>query len=151
MTMTVKMPDASTRDEPAGPVGGALETADMVRRSVDEAEAAFERASEVAHSSVQVFDAAASALKANATEVQLKAIEMAQANTNALFALARRFLAVRDPADIVHIQQRFVAEQMEDFVRQAGDIQALAVKLVSGAAKPPHDGAPKPMARTPVG
>jgi hypothetical protein len=146
-----KVPDISTCDEPAELTGVPLETADIVRRSVDHAEAAFERASEVAHSSVQVFDAAASALKANATEVQLKAIEMAQANTNALFALARRFLAVRDPTDVVRIQQRFVAEQMQNFARQTGEVQALAVKLVSGAAKPRPDGTPQPLTRTPVG
>ena len=44
----------------------------MAEKSVDQAQAAFEKAGEVAHKNVQVLDASASAFKTNAADLQLK-------------------------------------------------------------------------------
>lgn len=119
--------------------GLGMEPSDVVKSSVDQAEAAFERAGDLAHSSVQTFDAAASALKANATEMQLKAIEIAQTSTVALFTLARELLAARDPGDILALQQRFWAGQMRATIQRTAELNALALKLAGDAAKPAHD------------
>ena len=64
----------------------------MAEKSVDQAQAAFEKAGEVAHKNVQVLDASASAFKTNAADLQLKIMEIAQNNVNQAFTFARKFI-----------------------------------------------------------
>ena len=75
------------------------EMADFAQKSVDQAQAAFDKVSELAHGNVQAFDAAAGAFKARTLDLQMKAIEIAQANVNSAFGFFRRALAVRDPRE----------------------------------------------------
>src|SRR4051794_8399252 len=56
------------------------DVSEFAQKSVDQAQAAFERASEVAHGNVQTLDAAASAFKSRAADIQMKAMEIAQSN-----------------------------------------------------------------------
>lgn len=114
--------------------------AKMARRSVDQAQAAFDKANDLAHSNVQIFDAAAGAFKSNATELQLKAMEIAQVNSNAVFGLLRRLLAARRVSDLFQVQRRFASEQFVTFVRQLNELNAISLKLASDTAKPLQQG-----------
>jgi hypothetical protein len=116
------------------------DAADLARRSVDQAQEVFDKASEFAHGGVQMFDAAAGALKANVAELQMKTMEIAQANTNAVFAHVRNLLSVRDPANFASLTQDFLAAQLQTAVRQASDLNELAMKFASETAKPVQDG-----------
>lgn len=118
----------------------AQSAAEIARQSVDQAQAAFEKASDMAHDGVQMFDAAAGALKTNAAEFQLKAMEIAQANTNAMFQHVRNLLSLGGPAEIVPLTQTFLSDQMQAFVRQTAEINDLAAKLAAETAKPVHEG-----------
>ena len=77
----------------------ADQVANFAQKTVDQAQAAFEKVSEVAHSNVQILDEAANAYKNRLTDIQLKTMEFAQLNLNAGFAFARKFVAVRDPSE----------------------------------------------------
>ena len=66
------------------------EVASFAQKTVDQAQAAFEKVSEVAHSNVQLMDDAANAYKNRVTDIQLKTMEFAQLNLNAGFAFARK-------------------------------------------------------------
>lgn len=136
MTVTKKTAVQATKEAAETP--RQMEAA--ASATVDQAQAAFDKASDLAHDNIQVFDAAASALKTNATELQLKAMEIAQANTEAWFDLARRLLAAGQPAEVVRINQSFVSERAYAFLRQAGELNAMTLKLASEAAKPVHEG-----------
>ena len=112
------------------------EVSNMALKSVDQAQAAFEKASEVAHSNVQMFDAAANAYKNRVTDIQLKTMEFAQLNVNAGFAFARKFFAVKQPADMFSLQQTFMKEQAETLHRQMAELNELSVTLAKEAVKP---------------
>ena len=111
----------------------------MAQKSVDQAQAAFEKASEIAHSNVQLFDAAANATKNRFNDLQLKAIEFTQANLNASFAFTRKLFAVKEPMEVFSLQQAFLKEQAEAAQRQAAELNELTVALAKEAVKPMQD------------
>jgi len=132
MQMTAEIPQSFPES--------AQSAADIARQSVDQAQAAFDKASDMAHDGVQMFDAAAGVLKSNAAEFQLKAMEIAQANTNAMFQHVRNLLSVSEPGEVMPLTQTFLSDQLQAFMRQTAEINDLAVKLASETAKPMHEG-----------
>ena len=115
------------------------EMATLAQKSVDQAQAAFEKVSEVAHSNVQMLDAAANAYKNRFTDIQLKGMEFAQLNVNAGFAFARKLFAVKEPTEAFTLQQAFMKEQAEALQRQATEMNELTVTLAKEAIKPVQD------------
>jgi phasin len=113
-----------------------VQVASFAQKTVDQAQAAFEKVSEVAHSNVQLFDEAANAYKNRVTDIQLKTMEFAQLNLNAGFAFARKFVAVRDPSEVMTLQQTFFKEQAETLQRQAAELSELSVTLAKESMKP---------------
>lgn len=108
----------------------------MAQKTVDQAQAAFEKAGEIAHGNVQLFDAAASATKNRFNDIQLKAIEFTQANINASFAFTRKLFAVKEPAGFFSLQQDFAREQSAALQRQASELNQLTMALAKEAVKP---------------
>ncbi|NJM29192.1 MAG: hypothetical protein HC855_02845 [Rhizobiales bacterium] len=125
--------------KPEGQVGGeeALENAaNIARRSVDQAQAAFEKASEVAHENVQVLDAAAVAYKTRFADLQMKAMENTQANMGAAFEFTRKLFAVKEPAAAFQLQQDFARDQFALFQKQFTEINNLSLALAKDTMKP---------------
>ena len=114
----------------------ANQVASFAQKTVDQAQAAFEKVSEVAHDNVQIMDAAANAYKNRLTDIQLKTMEFAQLNMNAGFAFARKFFAVRDPSEAVTLQQAFLKDQAETLQRQAAELGELSMALAKDSLKP---------------
>ena len=108
----------------------------FAQKSVDQAQAAFEKVSEVAHGNVQMLDAAANAYKNRVTDIQLKTMEFAQLNVNAGFAFARKFFAVKEPAEVFTLQQTFLKEQAETMQRQTAELSELSMTLAKESLKP---------------
>jgi hypothetical protein len=124
----------------AGAVEVPTEVTDFAQKSVDQAQAAFERASDFAHSNMQHFDAAASAFKARAADIQLKAMEIAQINMNSAFTFVRKAFAVKDPTELASLHQEFARGQFAAFSRQASELNELTVLLAQETVKPVQDG-----------
>lgn len=108
----------------------------FAQKSLDQAQASFEKVSEVAHGNVQLIDAAANAYKNRVTDIQLKSMEFVQLNINSGFAFARKFFAVRDPSEALNLQQTFIKEQAETMQRQAAELSELSVALAKESLKP---------------
>ena len=66
----------------------------FAQKTLDQAQGAFEKVSEVAHGNVQLFDAAANAYKNRVTDIQLKSMEFVQLNINSGFAFARKLFEI---------------------------------------------------------
>ena len=111
----------------------------MAQKTVDQAQAAFEKAGEIAHGNVQLFDAAANAYKNRFNDLQLKTIEFTQANLNAGFGFARKLFTVKEPAGFFSLQQDFAREQVETLQRQATELNQLTVALAKEAVQPVRD------------
>ncbi len=110
------------------------------QKSVDQAQAAFEKANDMAHSNAQVFDAAANAYKFRFADIQMKAMEITQINLNAGFAFARKLFSVKEPAEFFALQQDFVAEQGKALQRQATELGELNMALAKETLKPVQEG-----------
>ena len=116
------------------------EVAQFAQKSVDQAQAAFDKASDLAHSNMQYFDAAAGAFKARAADIQLKAMEIAQINMNSAFTFVRKAFAVKDPTEFASLHQEFARDQFTAFSRQASELNELTVLLAQETVKPVQDG-----------
>lgn len=112
------------------------EVADFAQKSVDQAQAAFDKASDLAHSNMQYVDAVAGAFKARAADIQLKAMEIAQINMNSAFTYMRKAFAVKDPSEFVTLNQDFARDQFATYSRQATELNELAVLLAQETVKP---------------
>lgn len=69
-------------------------------------------------------------------EVQLKALDAAQSNTEATFDLFRKLLTVTSVADAVQLQTTFARERFEALVDYSKDVQTTFGKVGEEAAKP---------------
>lgn len=114
----------------------AHQVANFAQKTVDEAQAAFEKVSEMAHGNVQLMDAAANACKNRMTDIQLKAMEFAQLNVNSGFAFVRKCLSLRDPSAAMALHHDFFKAQAEAMQRQAGELNELSVALAKESLKP---------------
>ena len=110
------------------------------QKSVDQAQVAFEKANDMAHSNAQVFDAAANAYKFRFADIQMKAMEITQINLNAGFAFARKLFAVKEPAEFFALQQDFAREQTQALQRQATELGELNMALAKETLKPVQEG-----------
>jgi phasin len=119
------------------------EVSAFAQKSVDQAQAAFEKVNEIAHSNVQMFDAAANAYKNRFTDIQLKAMEFAQLNVNAGFAFARKLFSSKEPTEFFSLQQSFLKEQAETLQRQATELNELSVALAKESLKPVQESVTK--------
>jgi hypothetical protein len=133
MSKKLKVVDTAAVEVPA-------EVADFAQKSVDQAQAAFDKASDLAHSNMQYFDAAAGAFKARAADIQLKTMEIAQINMNSAFTFVRKAFAAKDPTEFATLHQDFVRDQFASFSRQASELNELAVLLTQETVKPMQDG-----------
>ena len=140
--MTTELNDAATKM--TGQV--ADQVASFAQKTVDQAQAAFEKVSEVAHGNVQLMDAAANAYKNRVTDIQLKSMEFVQLNINSGFAFARKLFAVRDPSEAVNLQQSFLKDQAETLQRQATELSELSVALAKESMKPVQESMTKSFA-----
>lgn len=112
----------------------------FAQKSVDQAQAAFEKANEFAHSNVQLLDAATSAYKSRFADLQMRAMEIAQINMNSGFAFARKLFAAKEIGEVLNLQQDFVREQSEVLRGQASELNELTVALAKETFKPVQDG-----------
>jgi hypothetical protein len=122
------------------PVKVPAEVADFAQKSVDQAQAAFDKASDLAHSNMQYFDAAAGAFKARSADIQLKTMEFAQVNMNSAFTFVRRAFAAKGPGEFANLHQDFVRDQFAVFSRQASELNELAVRLTQETVRPVQEG-----------
>lgn len=110
------------------------------QESVDKAQAAFEKASDVAHSNMQAFDATAGAFKSRTLDFQMKAMEIAQINLNSGFAFLRKVWSVQDPSEFMSLNQNFVRDQFSVISKQVGELNELSLNLVKETTKPVQEG-----------
>jgi len=112
------------------------EALEFAQKSVDQAQVAFEKATDVAQDNVQVFEAVASAYKSGVVDFQKKAMEFTQKNMEQAFAFSRKLFSTKEFGEVVSLQQSFVKDQAEAFKTQAGELNEIAVRLSSETTKP---------------
>lgn len=112
------------------------EVTEFAQKSVDQAQAALDKAGDLAHSNMQYVDAVAGAFKARSADIQLKAMEIAQINMNSALTYMRKAFAVKDPSEFVTLNQEFARDQFAAYTQQAGELNELSLRLAQETVKP---------------
>ena len=73
------------------------------------------------------------------TDMNLKLIDQAQANTDRVFAFAKEVAGVKTVSEAVELQTKFVREQFEAFASQAREMQETAQRLATETSGPMKD------------
>ncbi len=72
----------------------------------------------------------------NMRDYSLKMIDMAQANANAVFELARQLASAKAPSDITELWTSHAKKQFETLTEQTKELSALGQKIAGESAEP---------------
>jgi hypothetical protein len=89
-------------------------------------------AKQSAHAAEESYSAATEGLR----DMQLKLIDMAQANMNAMFEFTRQILTAGGPGDVVASWTAQGRKQFETLTAQANELTALSQKIASSSTAP---------------
>ncbi len=97
---------------------------------------AVEKGRATAERSAQAFQQSYSTAVENMRDYNLRMIDMAQANAEAFFEVARRLGTVKTPSDIIELCTSHARTQFETLSEQAKELTALGQKLAGESAEP---------------
>jgi len=72
----------------------------------------------------------------NVRDLNIKMIDMAQANAEAVFEFARQLAGVKQPSDMVELWTAHAKKQFETLTEQTKELSALGQKIAGESAEP---------------
>ncbi|CTQ61918.1 MAG: phasin [Roseibium album] len=108
---------------------------DFAEKSVDQARKAFDDFMGATHKAVSNVEDSASAVQANAADVNKKALTYAEEHVNAAFKFAQELVKADNVEDMMKLQQSYLRGQMESLGEQSREFSNAATKAVQDAAK----------------
>jgi phasin len=112
---------------------------EMAEQSISTARHMYETARNAAEEATDMMEDSYEHARKSFTEMNLKLIDQAQANTDRVFAFAKEVAGVKTVSEAVELQTKFVREQFEAFAHQARELQETASKLASETTGPMKD------------
>lgn len=112
---------------------------EMAEQSIATARQMYETARNAAEEATDMMEDTYEHARKSFTEMNLKLIDQAQANTDRVFAFAKEVAGVKTVSEAVELQTKFVREQFEAFAHQARELQETAAKLASETTGPMKD------------
>lgn len=109
---------------------------EMAETSISSARQMYETARTAAEDATDMMEDTYEHARKSFTEMNLKLIDQAQANTDRVFAFAKEVAGVKTVSEAVELQTKFVREQFEAFASQARELQETATKLASETSGP---------------
>ena len=109
---------------------------EMAEQSIASARQIYETARNAAEEATDMIEDTYEHARKNFTEMNLKLIDQAQANTDRVFAFAKEVASAKTISEAVELQTKFVREQFEAFAHQAREMQETATKLASETTGP---------------
>lgn len=109
---------------------------EMAEKSISSAREMYETARNAAEEATDMMEDTYESARKSFTEMNLKLIDQAQANTDRVFAFAKEVAGVKNVSEAVELQTKFVREQFEAFASQAREMQETAAKLASETTGP---------------
>jgi hypothetical protein len=111
----------------------------LARASVDQAEAALDRVEDQTMEAMRFIDEASSAFKRAATELQLRAFQMAEENAGAALSYWRQLIGLTDVANFADLHRDFAHRQMTAALRQTLELSDLGMKVLTSLPRHPGD------------
>ena len=109
---------------------------EMAGKSISSARDFYESARNAAEEATDMMEDTYETARKSFTEMNLKMIDQAQANTDRVFAFAKEVAGVKTVSEAVELQTKFVREQFEAFASQARELQETATRLASETTGP---------------
>lgn len=112
---------------------------EMAEQSIATARQMYETARNAAEEATDMIEDTYEHARKSFTEMNLRLIDQAQANTDRVFAFAKEVAGAKTVSEAVELQTKFVREQFEAFAHQARELQETAAKLASETTGPMKD------------
>lgn len=109
---------------------------DAGRKTTQKARETIERTQEAAEETLRGAEQSYSAAFDNIRNLNVKLIDAAQANADAVCALARGIATSKTPADVLSVWTNYTQKQFEMATKQAGDLTALGQKFATETTAP---------------
>ncbi|HEX2137121.1 MAG TPA: phasin [Microvirga sp.] len=108
--------------------------------SIRQAKETYDRFKIAAEDATDVLEDTYATVTKGVTEVNLKALQVAQDNTNAAFDLARDLFGVKSFAEAVELHTAYLRGRFDANVAQAKELTTLVNKIADDAARPAREG-----------
>lgn len=109
---------------------------ELAEQTISSARQMYETARSAAEEATDMMEDTYENARKSFTEMNLKLIDQAQANTDRVFAFAKEVAAAKTVSEAVELQTKFVREQFEAFAQQAREMQETAQKLANETTGP---------------
>ena len=109
---------------------------EIAEQSIASARQMYESARNAAEEATDMMEDTYETARKSFTELNLKLIDQAQANTDRVFAFAKEVAGAKTVSEAVELQTKFAREQFEAFASQAREMQETAQKLASETSGP---------------
>lgn len=112
---------------------------EIAEQGVEQAKHNYETFKNAAEEATDMMEDAYENARKGFVDLNLKAIENAQSNSDRVFAFAKQFVTAKSVSDAVELQTKFAREQFETLTSQVKDMQELATKVASESSAPVKD------------
>jgi hypothetical protein len=96
----------------------------------------FDKTPETGAKTVRGVQEAVTSARANVRDLNVRLIDMAQANTNAAFDLAREVAEAKAPSDMVQALATHATKQFDMLTKQASELTILSQRFAHTSAEP---------------
>jgi hypothetical protein len=109
---------------------------DVDKKVTQKARETAEKVGQAAEEAVRSVEQSYSSAFDNIRNLNVKLIDTAQANADAVCALARDIATINSPSDLLTVWTNHAQKQIDLVTKQASDLTALGQKLVTGSTAP---------------
>lgn len=109
---------------------------DMAERNVRQTREAYDRFRAAAEETTDLMEDSYASAQTGMTEIQVKMLEAAKANSSAYFDLARDLMQAKSVAEIVELNTAYTRRQFDQLSAQTQDVSAILRKVADDASQP---------------
>ena len=118
---------------------------EFAEKGVAQSKNAYEKFKAVAEDNTAMLETVYTTASKGSTEYGLKVIEVARANTEAMFDYVEALFGVKSPSEFVELSTKHAREHFETLTGQGKELAGLAQKVATETAEPIKSGVSKAM------
>ena len=118
---------------------------EYAEKGVAQSKEAYEKFKAAAEENTEMLETVYTTASKGATDYGLKTIEIARANTDAMFNFVEAMFAVKSPSEFVELSTKHARAQFETLTGQSKELAGLAQKVATDTAEPIKTGVSKAM------
>ena len=118
---------------------------EFAEKGVAQSKDAYEKFKAVAEENTAMLETAYTTASKGSTEYGLKVLEVARANTGAMFDYVEALFGVKSPSEFIELSTKHAREHFETLTGQGKELAGLAQKVATETAEPIKSGVSKAM------